>query len=515
MPNISLKIKKSKSSLRRRLFVIMLNIALIATIICIVVFGVAFAQTLSVSRGFQNDLTQTVHKMFEIFLYQNESHTNEIYVIQQAVYLSNYIKDIEESGGEADWNELIIKAYSFVNDNDTGAMGRGIYDSFGVIQFVYADDELFVYSKNDIEKDEFISISEQHFKEIEAEKGFLESLKMGEVFKGETMGENSHSLICVNIPNQNAMLGIYISLTASDASDALKQLMMEESAIVDDKNTQSVYFVIIILSIFVALEIMVLIFVSRKMSNAFVTPVEYELLRAAEEKKMIEKINNLKTEFLGNVAHELKTPLTIVSGYAQDSEQRLLNNNVDKDNEVLLNQMKLISSEAERLALMVSQILDITRIDEGRMSINQINTSITTIIQRTVEAYYPVLNKNNNKLKLDLAYDLPNVYADSDRISQVIVNLLSNAIRHTNNGKIVISTIKEKDFVAVSITDNGAGISEEMLTQLFERYKSGGSGTGLGLFICEHIVTAHGGKINVESKQNEGTCVKFTLPISN
>ncbi|MEA4932902.1 MAG: HAMP domain-containing sensor histidine kinase [Lawsonibacter sp.] len=170
---------------------------------------------------------------------------------------------------------------------------------------------------------------------------------------------------------------------------------------------------------------------------------------------------------------------------------------------------------------MVGQILDVTRIDENRMVLTPAECSLTEVIQNTLSTYYPILNRNNNKLSLKLPRDLPKARADAARVSQVLVNLIANAIRHTNRGQIVVSAATQGNFIEVAVADNGEGIASKRIPLLFERYKSRDSanstrgrnnGTGLGLFICKHIVEAHGGCIRVESCEGAGTTVRFTLP---
>ncbi len=238
--------------------------------------------------------------------------------------------------------------------------------------------------------------------------------------------------------------------------------------------------------------------------------------RLAAEKTALESLDRMKTEFLGNIAHELKTPLAIVSGYAQESRKRLLEKNAA--DETLPGQMQLICAETERMSLMIGQVLDVTRIDEGRMTITPQKASPVEIIQKTAETYFPMLNQNGSRLRLSLPESLPFVYADADRVGQVLLNLLSNAMRHTPNGQITIAAAKKEGFVEISVLDTGDGIDPELLPRLFTRYATGnkktrtGSGTGLGLFICKHIAEAHGGTISAENQPGGGACFRFTLP---
>ncbi len=240
--------------------------------------------------------------------------------------------------------------------------------------------------------------------------------------------------------------------------------------------------------------------------------------KLAAEKEALESLNRLKTEFLGNVSHELKTPLTVMSGYAQTTNQ-LAERPGELDGGEVSRRMKLISSEAERLSLMVGQILDVTRMEEGRMAMEKRSCHIDEIIHGAVETHYPMLNKNQNRLKIQIERGLPDICADPARISQVIVNLISNAVRFTSEGVIAISAEQNENQIRICVSDTGIGIAPERLARLFERYggkqKSGGgqdTGTGLGLYICKHIVEQHGGTIWIESEAGKGTSVFFTLP---
>ena len=241
--------------------------------------------------------------------------------------------------------------------------------------------------------------------------------------------------------------------------------------------------------------------------------------KLAAEKEALENLNRMKTEFLGNVSHELKTPMTVISGYAQNIKQ-LAENPVKLDGREVSHKMKLISSEAKRLSLMVGQILDVTRMEEGRMVMEKRPCYIDEIIHSAVETHYPMLNKNANRLEIHIETGLPQISADPERISQVIINLISNAVRFTANGLITISAKHEDTHILVCVADTGTGILPSRLAHLFERYnhkeKTGGgqnTGTGLGLYICKHIVEQHGGNIWIENREGLGTTVSFTLPI--
>jgi signal transduction histidine kinase len=276
-------------------------------------------------------------------------------------------------------------------------------------------------------------------------------------------------------------------------------------------------------------EIAMLIFVLAQtislffMNNRLLVENREARQRLVTEKVALENLNRLKTEFLGNVSHELKTPLTVMSGYAQttkiiaDESDELNSNEISR-------RMSLISSEAERLSLMVAQILDISRIDEGRidegrMLMDPKHCYAEEIIHSAIQTYYPILNKNHNRLDIRIDSALPSIYADPTRISQVIVNLISNALRYTVEGVISVSAKKENSSIVICVSDTGVGIEAERLDSIFERYnkqsssKERDTGTGLGMYICKYIIEQHGGEIRVESKVGIGTSVFFTLPV--
>ncbi len=255
------------------------------------------------------------------------------------------------------------------------------------------------------------------------------------------------------------------------------------------------------------------------MNHRVLTQAKLAEQKVALEKESLLKIDQMKTQFLGNISHELKTPLAIISGYAQNTQRQLSTSAPDIVNAV--GKMEIISSEAKRLGLLVGQILDITCIEENRMQMEMAACSVDELIATVIATYFPVLNKNNNRLELHLEDALPDVYADRIRITQVMVNLISNAVRFTVNGTILVEATKDHDHVTIQVKDNGDGIPQDMLAHIFDRYvtkakaNSSHAGTGLGLYICHHIVMAHSGSITVESVEGKGTTVRFTLPLAS
>lgn len=252
--------------------------------------------------------------------------------------------------------------------------------------------------------------------------------------------------------------------------------------------------------------------------SAYLQVVSYRSQQKELEKarREAELASQAKTVFLSNISHELKSPLAVVSGYAQIASQHL-RTNPDAQEDVEL--MRLITSEVDQMAFLVSQLLNVTRIEEGRLVLNKKSAQLDAVLKLTLDAYAPALRQNRNTLVFHRLYDLPPILLDENRIRQVMVNLLSNANRHTKRGTITISMEQEAGVAIVSVADTGEGIAPEQIPHLFERFSpkqtraANDTGTGLGLYICKHIIEAHGGEITISSTQGVGTCARFTLPL--
>ena len=294
--------------------------------------------------------------------------------------------------------------------------------------------------------------------------------------------------------NQNYYKGL-INQIAAEQTDSLLGEM-------NGLFQRSIYIMVAVIAGVLILFIVISVILSKKLSDPIVS-----------EHDMLVKVNEMKTTFLSDASHELKTPLATMSGYAQNVEMELVSGG---DTAAVHEKLKRISSEANRMALMVTQILDATRIEEGRMVLEPAPCDIDSLVRETVETYFAVLNKNNNRLAIRIPIELPKVNADSSRLQRVFVNLVSNALKHTKNGTILIKAEEEENFIKVTVMDTGSGISEEDMPHIWERYYKGKhseTGTGLGLYICKFIIESHGGKIWAESEVGKGTSFMFTLPV--
>ncbi|MBF2096899.1 MAG: PAS domain S-box protein [Gloeomargaritaceae cyanobacterium C42_A2020_066] len=242
------------------------------------------------------------------------------------------------------------------------------------------------------------------------------------------------------------------------------------------------------------------------------------------------ELDQMKTDFISTVSHELRTPLTSVLGFAKiiqkkleevvfpqlQGEDRKLRRTVGQIEENL----RIIISEGERLTLLINDVLDIAKMEAGRMEWQQDALGVNAIVQRAAAATQALFTQKNLPLRLHLAEHLPNVVGDRDRLLQVVINLLSNAVKFTDQGEITLTTRPAAGAVQISVTDTGVGIARADQDMVFERFRQVGNtltdkpkGTGLGLPICKHIVEHHGGRIWVESELGQGSTFHVLLPI--
>ncbi|MDD5447810.1 MAG: ATP-binding protein, partial [Actinomycetota bacterium] len=179
-----------------------------------------------------------------------------------------------------------------------------------------------------------------------------------------------------------------------------------------------------------------------------------------------------------------------------------------------------ISIETDRLAQMVTELSELSRIESGKISLKVEPLDIGEVVKDTAKRLEAQVRRGGLSLVMDIPSDLPKALADKERVEQVLVNLLHNAIKFTPpGGRIEISAKTEGDSVLISVADTGIGIPPDDLSRIFERfYKAdkarAGGGTGLGLAIAKHTVEAHGGKIWAESTEGGGSTFSFTLPVA-
>lgn len=219
----------------------------------------------------------------------------------------------------------------------------------------------------------------------------------------------------------------------------------------------------------------------------------------------------MQADFISQLSHELRTPLTVINGW---SETLLADENMDSETRQGL---KIISSEAERLTEMVMDLLDFTRMQDGRMTLSVEPTDLRAVFEETVYMYGSRLKQEGIELNYEECdEDIPEISCDPKRLRQVFLNILDNAAKHGGEGKRIDASISyEEDAVVVRIRDYGPGIPEDEIPLVKKKFYKGSSkarGTGIGLAVCDEIVEMHGGTLTLENAQGGGTLVTVRLP---
>lgn len=232
-----------------------------------------------------------------------------------------------------------------------------------------------------------------------------------------------------------------------------------------------------------------------------------------EMSAQISQNEKIQREFISSLSHELRTPLTAIAGW---SETILADDTLDPETE---RGMKIISRETKRLTEMVVELLDFTRMQDGRMTLNMQESDIRAEFEDTVYMYSNRLTQDDIVLEyFDNDDDIPEIMCDPERMRQVFLNILDNAAKHGGNGKrIEASMTLEGEYVVVRIRDFGPGIPEDELPLVKKKFYKGSSrarGTGIGLAVCDEIVEMHHGILTLENAQGGGTLVTVSLPVS-
>ncbi len=234
----------------------------------------------------------------------------------------------------------------------------------------------------------------------------------------------------------------------------------------------------------------------------------------------LRELDQMKEDFISHVSHELRTPLTSI----KEATSLLVGENLkEKPSKEQDNLMLIIQEECERLIQAVNSMLDLSRMEAGMMEFQMYRYSLYPLVEKSVAKIKPIADKKEIMLDWHLEQGLPEVFIDWGKIDQVIVNLLGNALKFTaSKGKVILSVYRKEstekrrpsqEMVEICVSDNGCGISQKDLTEIFDKFKKvHGKGTGLGLSIAKNIVTAHGGQIWVRSEPGQGSSFFFTLP---
>ncbi len=232
-----------------------------------------------------------------------------------------------------------------------------------------------------------------------------------------------------------------------------------------------------------------------------------------------ELASKAKSEFIASMSHELRTPLNAIIGFSD-----MMQSHKDLPDAQTDQYATYINEAAQHLLQLINEILDVSKIQAGALTVDLQTLEVKPMVESCVHFVEMRAASQGVTVNCNITDNLPPIKADPLRLKQVLLNLMSNAVKFTEeNGTVTIDVVEDDyGFVVFSVTDTGRGMSQEelqMATQPFGQVRNGRSGTnegtGLGLPISAALVKSHGGKFTLESKQNAGTCASFTIPIGN
>ncbi len=224
----------------------------------------------------------------------------------------------------------------------------------------------------------------------------------------------------------------------------------------------------------------------------------------------LENSEAIKNDFISSVSHELRTPLTAIKGWSETLA-------LGYDEETFSKGMKVITGETERLEGMVEELLDFSRIQNGKFTLQMANTDIIAELDDALLIYYDKASKENKTISYNEPEFLCVVYGDKNRLRQVFINVIDNAIKYSDEGAVItITAEKTEDMLHISVADTGCGIAESDLPKVKAKFYKANStrrGSGIGLAVADEIISMHGGSLDIQSELNVGTTVIITLPL--
>jgi len=244
--------------------------------------------------------------------------------------------------------------------------------------------------------------------------------------------------------------------------------------------------------------------------------VEERTRELSELLEEIKKVSKRKTDFISAVSHELRTPLTSIKGYASI----LLSEKLGQIPKAVKERLDKINRHSDELAQLVNELLDISRIESGKITMKLEPQDLKDILEAVADLLSVQLKTKDIKLDVKITKETAKVNADRNQIERVFINLIGNAVKFTPaKGKISVTSHPSDDFLQIDVSDTGIGIPEDALTSVFDEFyrvdnpiNQEVKGTGLGLSLIKHIIEAHKGKIWVKSKLGQGSTFSFTLP---
>ena len=257
-------------------------------------------------------------------------------------------------------------------------------------------------------------------------------------------------------------------------------------------------------------------------ANQIALALDNARLSKEQEKTIVQlvEVDRLKSEFLTSMSHELRTPLNSIIGFAD-----VLLQGIDGDlNDMALNDIRLIHNSGQHLLALINDILDLSKIEAGKMELVCEPINVTTAIKDVLAASSSLVKNKPVEILVDVEPSLPPINADRLRFNQILLNLVSNAAKFTEKGSITLKAEMQEsvpDKMFISVIDTGIGIPAEKIDAVFDRFRQADSsttrhygGTGLGLAICKQLIEMHGGEIWLESEVDVGSTFHFTIPLA-
>jgi len=229
------------------------------------------------------------------------------------------------------------------------------------------------------------------------------------------------------------------------------------------------------------------------------------------------RLDSLRREFVANVSHELRSPLSLLQGYVE-----ALADGLAEDEEQRQRYLGIVLDETLRLRRLVNDILDLSQLETGNMNMNTEPIAIKDLVFRVTDRFVPLFEEQKKTLQVIVPENLPMIIGDEDKLQQVLINLLDNATKHTpERGTVKITAESKGQYIEISVVDSGEGIPPDKLNHVWERFyktdkartREGMGGTGLGLAIAKNIILAHRGQVGVTSELGKGSVFTFKLPI--
>lgn len=298
----------------------------------------------------------------------------------------------------------------------------------------------------------------------------------------------------------------------NDAVDGIFEIYTDITDIYESINKSQIKFALVLASIFFIIFIIVH-FLLRHLDKAIQRNIELVVARDSAK-----NANFAKSSFLANMSHELRTPLNAIIGYSEILEEEAI---FSHDSDVL-DDIKKIQTAAKHLLNLINEILDLSKIEAGHMTLYMEEVALNVLIDEIVAVTGPLINKNNNRLTLHFSKDIDTIYSDMIKLRQILFNLISNSTKFTENGNITLHVAEKNQQLVIAVTDTGIGMTQEQITKLFSPFVQADSsttrkygGTGLGLVITKQYVQMLDGEITVDSNPGRGSTFTIRLPLKS